>query len=137
DELAWSASITPPPSTTMASARPGGSATSMRRYSTAPTGSTPMRTTVTTTRMSVGVNRRAARRIIDGACAGAPGGNRTPDPQIRSLMLYPTELRARQALTTHYPIAATGGAAAARAIGRVPAGSILGDVRHATPRRRP
>src|SRR2546428_13440633 len=26
---------------------------------------------------------------------GAPGGNRTPDPQLRRLMLYPTELRAR------------------------------------------
>jgi hypothetical protein len=24
---------------------------------------------------------------------GAPGATRTPDPQIRSLMLYPTELR--------------------------------------------
>src|SRR2546425_4714087 len=26
---------------------------------------------------------------------GAPGGNRTPGPQLRRLMLYPTELRAR------------------------------------------
>ena len=26
---------------------------------------------------------------------GAPGGSRTPDPQIRSLMLYPAELRAQ------------------------------------------
>ena len=26
---------------------------------------------------------------------GAPGEIRTPDPQIRSLVLYPTELRAR------------------------------------------
>ena len=26
---------------------------------------------------------------------GAPGGIRTPNPQIRSLMLYPVELRAR------------------------------------------
>ena len=25
---------------------------------------------------------------------GAPGGNRTPDPQLRRLLLYPTELRA-------------------------------------------
>jgi hypothetical protein len=30
----------------------------------------------------------------------APGGNRTPDPQIRSLMLYPTELQARQGQRT-------------------------------------
>ena len=28
---------------------------------------------------------------------GAPGGIRTPDPQIRNLMLYPAELRARAA----------------------------------------
>ena len=27
---------------------------------------------------------------------GAAGGIRTPDPQVRSLMLYPTELRARE-----------------------------------------
>jgi hypothetical protein len=26
---------------------------------------------------------------------GAAGGIRTPDPQVRSLMLYPTELRPR------------------------------------------
>ena len=25
---------------------------------------------------------------------GLPGGDRTPDPQLRRLMLYPTELRA-------------------------------------------
>jgi hypothetical protein len=31
-------------------------------------------------------------------CSGAPGGNRTPDPQLRRLMLYPTELRAREDL---------------------------------------
>jgi hypothetical protein len=29
---------------------------------------------------------------------GAPGTIRTSDPQIRSLMLYPAELRARTAL---------------------------------------
>ena len=28
--------------------------------------------------------------------AGAPGGNRTPDPQLRRLLLYPTELLAHQ-----------------------------------------
>jgi hypothetical protein len=27
--------------------------------------------------------------------AGDPGGSRTPNPQIRSLMLYPVELRGR------------------------------------------
>ena len=26
--------------------------------------------------------------------SGLPGGNRTPDPQLRRLLLYPTELRA-------------------------------------------
>src|SRR5271155_3036925 len=31
---------------------------------------------------------------------GAPGAIRTPDPQIRSLVLYPAELRARAALWT-------------------------------------
>jgi hypothetical protein len=29
---------------------------------------------------------------------GAPGEIRTPDPQIRSLVLYPAELRARKAV---------------------------------------
>ena len=29
---------------------------------------------------------------------GAPGGIRTPNPQIRSLVLYPIELRARDEL---------------------------------------
>ena len=29
-----------------------------------------------------------------GGLAGLPGGNRTPDPQLRRLLLYPTELPA-------------------------------------------
>src|SRR5262245_14606481 len=33
---------------------------------------------------------------------GAPGRSRTCDPRIRSPMLYPTELQARQALTLHH-----------------------------------
>jgi hypothetical protein len=33
----------------------------------------------------------------------APGEIRTPDPQVRSLMLYPTELRARRADSTANP----------------------------------
>ena len=34
---------------------------------------------------------------------GAPGGNRTPDPQLRRLLLYPTELLARyEAKVSHY-----------------------------------
>jgi hypothetical protein len=41
---------------------------------------------------------RTSRRLRGSGCS-APGGNRTPDPQIRSLMLYPTELQARRRLT--------------------------------------
>jgi hypothetical protein len=33
---------------------------------------------------------------VDQQLNGALGGIRTPDPQIRSLVLYPAELRARQ-----------------------------------------
>src|SRR5690606_18749383 len=36
-------------------------------------------------------NRFAGLRVINGA----PGEIRTPDPQVRSLVLYPAELRAR------------------------------------------
>ena len=46
-------------------------------------------------------------RLTAGSSAGvdpgefrAPGEIRTPDPQVRSLMLYPTELRARRADST-------------------------------------
>ena len=35
--------------------------------------------------------------------SSAPGEIRTPDPQVRSLMLYPTELRARSADSTMRP----------------------------------
>lgn len=31
----------------------------------------------------------------------APGGSRTPNPQIRSLVLYPIELQAQRPTTTH------------------------------------
>src|SRR5687768_1560564 len=33
---------------------------------------------------------------------GAPGGNRTPDPQLRRLLLYPTELLARNGAKVTY-----------------------------------
>src|SRR3546814_15785330 len=36
-------------------------------------------------------NRFAGFRVVNGA----PGEIRTPDPQVRSLVLYPAELRAR------------------------------------------
>ena len=38
-----------------------------------------------------------SQRVIAGfpVCSGAPGRIRTSDPQVRSLVLYPTELRAR------------------------------------------
>src|SRR5438045_391237 len=42
----------------------------------------------------------------NSGCPGdfrAPGEIRTPDPQVRSLMLYPTELRARRADFTANP----------------------------------
>src|ERR1700720_857701 len=35
---------------------------------------------------------------IETCTIGAPGEIRTPDPQIRSLVLYPAELRARRVL---------------------------------------
>jgi hypothetical protein len=50
------------------------------------------------------VNKQALQEGQDGAIAawtgrmdGAPGEIRTPDPQIRSLVLYPAELRVRGA----------------------------------------
>ena len=42
--------------------------------------------------------REGERELIAGVFlggSGAPGGSRTPNPQIRSLMLYPIELRGR------------------------------------------
>src|ERR1700679_2531752 len=39
--------------------------------------------------------------------SGAPGGIRTPDPLVRSQMLYPAELRARAAILSKF----AGGAA--------------------------
>jgi hypothetical protein len=36
---------------------------------------------------------------------GAPGEIRTPDPQVRSLMLYPAELRALQFPVAVKPVA--------------------------------
>ena len=43
--------------------------------------------------------RRVRGFILDGGKNGAPEEIRTPDPQIRSLVLYPAELRARFSLT--------------------------------------
>src|SRR4029453_5284153 len=39
---------------------------------------------------------RAKSRTRGRACAGAPGGNRTPDPLLRRQVLYPTELPGRE-----------------------------------------
>ena len=46
------------------------------------------------------ISRMGASReaILAHRGVGAPGGTRTPDTQVRSLVLYPTELRARCAL---------------------------------------
>lgn len=45
--------------------------------------------------------KKKSRRFLDGffLLYGAPGRIRTSDPQVRSLVLYPTELRAREAET--------------------------------------
>jgi hypothetical protein len=40
----------------------------------------------------LGVCRTVGEKPLD---SGDPGGSRTPNPQIRSLMLYPVELRGR------------------------------------------
>ena len=37
---------------------------------------------------------RRAINLMSNEISGALGGSRTPDPQVRSLMLYPTELPA-------------------------------------------
>lgn len=39
--------------------------------------------------------RKRAASMMRPLVLGAAGGIRTPDPQVRSLMLYPTELRPR------------------------------------------
>jgi hypothetical protein len=39
--------------------------------------------------------QRPTRESVSYAVRGDPGGSRTPNPQIRSLMLYPIELRGR------------------------------------------
>ena len=53
---------------------------------------------------AVGSSNPPDRRKLCGLDPGvefrAPGEIRTPDPQVRSLMLYPTELRARRADST-------------------------------------
>jgi hypothetical protein len=44
---------------------------------------------------TVPVKSRDIRVVSLYVKSGAPGWNRTSDPQLRRLMLYPTELRAR------------------------------------------
>jgi hypothetical protein len=46
------------------------------------------------------VQRRAVQK--ETALSGAPGEIRTPDPQIRSLVLYPAELRARRVVAIDF-----------------------------------
>jgi hypothetical protein len=50
---------------------------------------TPLKAVVSEIRVSPNL-------LIEGENDCAPGEIRTPDPQVRSLMLYPTELRARE-----------------------------------------
>jgi hypothetical protein len=47
--------------------------------------------------ISIPADRDPKARQVQHSNCGALGEIRTPDPQIRSLMLYPAELRARQA----------------------------------------
>src|SRR5207249_4870191 len=56
----------------------------------------PLRGLMSSIRRSTHDATRVASVFLRSLLGGAPGGNRTPDPQIRSLMLYPTELRARE-----------------------------------------
>jgi hypothetical protein len=63
--------------------------------------------------------------------AGAPGEIRTPDPQIRSLVLYPAELRARRVLAIGFTAywqapAATAGRQGSRRMAAVAAGIAAG-----------
>ena len=43
----------------------------------------------------IAVKGRCPRPLDDGDIGGAPGAIRTPDPLVRSQILYPTELRVR------------------------------------------
>jgi hypothetical protein len=43
-----------------------------------------------------------AQRCMNTGKTGDPGGSRTPNPQIRSLMLYPVELRGRSPKLYHF-----------------------------------
>ena len=49
-------------------------------------------TVIVALRVTVHPKRRSSAKLLRKI--GAPGAIRTPDPQIRSLMLYPAELRA-------------------------------------------
>jgi hypothetical protein len=58
---------------------------------------------------------------------GAPGRIRTSDPQIRSLVLYPAELRARASAECAHKAAHSYRVQAELARRRVPVGSARGD----------
>ena len=45
------------------------------------------------------VIHNVVHKLLNAKMHGAPEEIRTPDPQIRSLVLYPAELRARFSLT--------------------------------------
>lgn len=55
-------------------------------------------------RAKTNIQLRASTRLRDSsgryARISAPGGSRTPNPQIRSLVLYPVELQAQAPITT-------------------------------------
>jgi hypothetical protein len=62
--------------------------------------------------------------MLDNKLAGAPGEIRTPDPQIRSLVLYPAELRARRVLAIGFAAYWQAPAAAAGRQGLRRAGAV-------------
>src|SRR5258706_80908 len=57
---------------------------------------------------------------LDIDFTGALGGIRTPDPQIRSLVLYPAELRARGSVLTERPSVNKSQAAKSQAAATMP-----------------
>src|ERR1700680_4837952 len=75
--------------------------------------------------------------MTDKNLDGAPGEIRTPDPQIRSLVLYPAELRARRVLAIGFAAYWQASAAAAGRQGsRRPTASPTGIAPRVPGRRR-
>src|SRR5579862_6739558 len=67
------------------------------RWASAPSGPRPCGTALRASLSAAGITCLMRAGVL--AANGAPGEIRTPDPQVRSLMLYPTELRAHASRT--------------------------------------